>query len=177
MEPTDIYSLYEAQKNKKKTIKNFIKELKTDFLNENLQDNSLPTPKPVKGCKYLHTLRYSKMKDWNVRGLIDHRIFLTQEQDLLCKRIDYMENCGHGGIVNIIEMLKRIVNKGKRGCFRGAGQLEYDLLCEDEDEGENHDEFLKRTFVGHFRHFDKVVTLTETDIKCIKNVLIKNNLL
>jgi hypothetical protein len=176
MKPTDIYSLYEAQKNKKKTIKNFIKELEKDFLEANSHNPNIPVPKKVDGCKFLHTIRYSQLTDWNIDKMFRH-FKMTQEQDLLCKRIDYMENCGHGGIVNIIEMLKRIVNKGKRGCFRGAGQLEYDLLCEDEDEGENHDEFLKRTFVGHFRHFDKPVTLTETDIKCIKNVLIKNNLL
>lgn len=176
MEPTDIYSLYEAQKNKKKTIKNFIKELEKVLLEANSQDPNIPTPKKVDGCKFLHTIRYSQLTDWNVKKMFKH-FELSQEQKLLCDKIKYMEECGHGGIVNIIEMLKRIVNKGKKGCYKGRGQLNYDCICDDEGEDDKHDEFLKENFVGHFHHDWKVVSLTETDVKCIKNVLIKNNLL
>ena len=174
---TEIYNLYKTQKIKKTIIKNFIKEFETEFLNANSQDNSLPTPKPVKGCKYLHTLRYSEMKDWNVRGLITRKIDLTEEQKLLCDKIEYMEKCGHGGIVNIINMLIRIINKGMKGCYKGRGQLNYDCICDDEGENAKHDEFLKENFVGHFHHDWKAVRLTEADVKCIKNVLERNNLL
>lgn len=173
---TDIYSLYEAQKNKKKTIKNFIKELEKAFLEANSQDTNIPTPKKVDGCKFLHTIKYSQLTNWDIKIMFKH-FDLSQEQELLCDKIKYMEDCGHGGIVNIVEMLKRIVNKGKRGCYKGRGQVHYDVICCGEDEDENHDEFLKTNFVGHFYYDYRPVTLTETDVKCIKNLLIKNNLL
>jgi hypothetical protein len=176
---TKIKGLYETLREKKTIVRLFIDELKGELLSQKKRKIRV---KEVKGCSFLKTVSFHDLKETDNWYPFENTE-LTEPQKLLLDKIEYMENCGHSSFVDTVEMLRRIVNKGMKGLYGGRNPISVECLLDEEgesgygNEGLNHDQFLRKTFVGHFHHNNGTIVLTEPDIKCIKRVLKRNGLL
>ena len=166
---TEIYTYYQLQTNKRKIFEDLTNQLEDGF---SKQENK-PSIKKIDGCKYLHIIRFKDLNDWKVRGLIKNE--LSDAEKSLIDKILYMCGGGNTSFTDAINMLKRIVTKGMKGCLNGKGK-DMDFTF-DQLNNETRQEFINRVAIGHFYHNHGVWKLTEQDVECIKNVLERNNLL
>lgn len=168
---SEISNYYNVQKHKTKIIEEFCEKLRQCLT---LVADSRIYEK--EGYKYLHFVRYKDLEDWNVRNKIYAEISTSGEA--LLSKIQYMSTCGHSSIVDIVEMLKRIVTKGTKGCYKGRGDhldtlIECKLSILDAKQSD-----INKCCIGHF-HFNHgdVYLLTDNEIKSIKRLLQQEDLL
>lgn len=165
---SEISNYYNAQKHKTKIIEEFCEKLR--------QCLTLVADSKIyeeEGYKYLKFIRYKDLEDWNVRGKISAEVSTSAET--LLSKIEYMSTCGHSSIVDIVEMLKRIVTKGTKGCYKGRGD-HLDIAIETMYEPKQSD--INKFCIGHF-HFNhgSVYLLNDKEIKSIKRLLQQEDLL
>lgn len=165
---SEISNYYNAQKHKSKIIDEFCEKLRQCLTL--VADSKIYAKE---GYKYLHFVRYKDIEDWNVRGKIYAEISTSAET--LLKKIEYMSTCGHSSIVDIVEMLKRIVTKGTKGCLKGGGEY-IELIIEERSEIKQSE--INKIATGHF-HFNHggVYLLNDKEIKSIKRLLQQEDLL
>ena len=168
---SEISNYYNTQKHKTRIIEEFCEKLRQCLA---LASDSRIYAK--EGYKYLHFIRYKDLEDWNVRGKIYAEV--SPSGEALISKIQYMSTCGHSSIVDVVEMLKRIVTKGTRGCFKGRGRkleeiLEYKLNILNAKQSE-----INKIATGHF-HFNwgGVYLLNDNEIRSIKRLLQQEDLL
>ena len=168
---SEISNYYNAQKHKTKIIEEFCEKLRQCLTL--VKDSKIHEEE---GYKYLKFIRYKDLEDWNVRGKIYAEV--SSSGEALLSKIQYMSTCGHSSIVDIVEMLKRIVTKGTKGCFKGRGDnLETFIECKlsilDAKQSE-----INKIATGHF-HFNwgNVYLLSATEIRSIKRLLQQEDLL
>lgn len=168
---SEISNYYNTQKHKTKIIEEFFEKLRQCLV---LTADSRIYAK--EGYKYLHFIRYKDLEDWNVRNKIYAEVSTSGEA--LLSKIQYMSTCGHSSIVDIVEMLKRIVTKGTKGCYKGRGEnLETFIECKlsilDAKQSE-----INKIATGHF-HFNwgNVYLLNDKEIRSIKRLLQQEDLL
>lgn len=164
---SEISNYYNAQKHKTKIIEGFCEKLRQCLV---IAADSRIYAK--EGYKYLHFVRYKDLDDWNVRGKIYAEV--SPSGAALLSKIQYMSMCGHSSIVEIVEMLKRIVTKGARGCLKGRGKY-LELIMEERDIKQSE---INKIATGHF-HFNHggVYLLNDNEIKSIKRLLQQEDLL
>lgn len=165
---SEISNYYNVQKRKTKIIEEFCEKLRQCLT---LVADSRIYEK--EGYKYLHFVRYKDLEDWNVRGKIYAEVSTSAEA--LISKIEYMSTCGHSSIVDIVEMLKRIVTKGTKGCYKGRGDY---LEIAVEEMLDIKQSEINKIAIGHF-HFNNggVYLLKDAEIRSIKRLLQQEDLL
>lgn len=165
---SEISNYYNAQKHKTRIIDEFCEKLRQCLVLA--ADSRIYTKE---GYKYLKFIRYKDLDDWDVRGKIYAEVSTSGEA--LIRKIQYMSICGHSGIVDVVEMLKRIVTKGTKGCFKGRGD-HLEIAIETMYEPKQSE--INKFATGHF-HFNNggVYLLSDKEIKSIKRLLQQEDLL
>jgi hypothetical protein len=162
----EYVALYNISKTKEKFINDFYNEVVSKCLD--IKQGCYAR----KGFTYLNFIRYKDLNDWDVRsGTISEAV------NQLFQKVKYMLYCGHSNFTDVINMLRRIVIKGTKGCFKGRGErLEWYL--DDMDSDLSYQDFIRKKTIGHF-HFNHggVYTLKEEEILLIEKFLRKYELL